>query len=551
MKTTSDNNNSVDITIMNALFEYSSIAIVISDEKGRIIKANQESEKLFGYQTNELIGQMIEVLVPRSKRDVHVSYREGYQKAPKQRAMGAGISLEGQHKDGRLIPVEISLSYYRSEEETFIIAFIIDISERKKQEKELHTTYTQLSDAHEKVKELNNELESRVKQRTALLSEVVSKLENANSTLEKENESRKEAEKNLVSITNLYSTMAHNFPGGFMAVIDRNFRYIFADGLGLHHFEPEFQDLKGKKLIEYAPHVSTYIEENIREVFGGQSTQFDLQISNYYFSINAVPLFNADQSVSQILMVFQDITDIKTKETEIRTALNKEKELGELKSRFVTMASHEFRTPLSTILSSVSLIEKYTLSEQQSNRDKHINRIKSAVGNLSDILNDFLSLGKLEEGRIEVKPEDFDLKGFITQLIQELSPTLLEDQSISFRTSGKERAIRTDKQIVRNVFINLISNASKYSATGAAIQVNLELSPKSFSIIITDKGMGISAQDQEHLFERFFRGKNALNIQGTGLGLNIVKRYVSILEGSIEVSSTLGVGSTFKVNLPG
>lgn len=240
----------------------------------------------------------------------------------------------------------------------------------------------------------------------------------------------------------------------------------------------------------------------------------------------------------------------KNAEERVKKALEREKELGELKSRFVSMASHEFRTPLSTILSSASLITKYKTEEGDVKRVRHVNKIKAAIENLNHILNDFLSISKLEEGKVKLNIESVTLLPFINDIFEELLTFKKEGQEIEYKRTGVIRNINTDPKILKNVLINLISNALKYSDKHQKVFIATEYKEKSISIAIRDEGMGISVEDQEHLFERFFRAKGVTNIQGTGLGLNIVKKYIEELKGNITFKSEFNVGSTFTINLP-
>jgi signal transduction histidine kinase len=231
---------------------------------------------------------------------------------------------------------------------------------------------------------------------------------------------------------------------------------------------------------------------------------------------------------------------------ELSDALSKERELSDLKSRFVSMASHEFRTPLSTILSSVSLIAKYTSSDEQDKRDKHIHRIRSAVSNLTDILNEFLSLGKIEEGKIQLHYSECNLKEQLQLIISEIHPILKNGQKIDYVHNGDVKA-NVDLSLLRNIMINLVSNAIKFSPEHAPIKVSSNHNGHSVDIEVKDQGLGIPDDDKKHLFERFFRGRNVDNIQGTGLGLHIVSRYVELMGGQIAVDSELEKGTTFKL----
>jgi two-component system sensor kinase FixL len=241
---------------------------------------------------------------------------------------------------------------------------------------------------------------------------------------------------------------------------------------------------------------------------------------------------------------------LRRKERDLHTSLEKEKELNELKTRFVSMASHEFRTPLSTILSSVELVEAYVKEEQQPKRQKHIDRIKASVNNLNNILNDFLSLSRLEEGRIEQEKEYFEFRAFCHEIIDEIQLMLKPGQKLHHEGLEKTFTAFLDKKVLKNILINLLSNAVKYSPEGSPIFCRVNRNEKYLLIEIEDKGIGIPEEDQQYLFTRFFRAHNVENIKGTGLGLNIVRRYLDLLDGEIEFSSALGEGSLFKVGIP-
>lgn len=234
---------------------------------------------------------------------------------------------------------------------------------------------------------------------------------------------------------------------------------------------------------------------------------------------------------------------------ELSEALDKERQLNEIKSRFVSMASHEFRTPLSAVLSSASLLAKYTTTEQQTNRDKHINRIKDSVKHLNDLLEDFLSLGKLDEGKIGAVFHPLHLQEAIAETVEDMKGLLKEGQHITYQHEGPD-LVESDKKLLKNILINLISNAIKFSEPGADVEVRSLVSGSVATISVADKGIGISDEDQKHLFTTFFRGKNALNIQGTGLGLHIVKRYADMLQGKLHLQSILNQGTTITLTFP-
>jgi len=241
---------------------------------------------------------------------------------------------------------------------------------------------------------------------------------------------------------------------------------------------------------------------------------------------------------------------IKNSEKSLKDALEKEHQLNELKSRFVSMASHEFRTPLSTILSSMALVEHYTEPEQAAKRMKHIDRIKSSVKNLTNILDDFLSLEKLEQGHVDVRSTEFDLKEFLTDVTDEIDGLLKRKfQTLHLHIEG-DTSLCQDKKILRNVLLNLLSNAIKYSPEEKQIWVRAEVTGEDAMLTVRDEGMGIPAEAQPHLFSKFYRAGNAVNIQGTGLGLHIVKRYMELMDGNIRFESKEGKGTTFILEFP-
>lgn len=236
---------------------------------------------------------------------------------------------------------------------------------------------------------------------------------------------------------------------------------------------------------------------------------------------------------------------------DLTIALAQERELNELKSRFVSMASHEFRTPLSTILSSSALIGRYTEgASQQPKRDKHINRIKIAVKGLNSILNDFLSLSKIEEGRIPLNMVKYKVSSICYEVMDDIEGLLRKGQTIEFLDSTGDIEIYTDKNVFKNILFNLTSNAIKYSGENSVIKFVSSLEGDILRIDIVDQGIGIPKHEQKHLFSRFFRASNVTNIQGTGLGLNIVVGYVEMLDGSITFESKEEKGTTFTLRIP-
>jgi PAS domain S-box-containing protein len=252
------------------------------------------------------------------------------------------------------------------------------------------------------------------------------------------------------------------------------------------------------------------------------------------------------QVENRTVIMSEAIEELEKTKEELNKALEKERELGELKSRFVSMASHEFRTPLATVLSSLSLVAKYGEQGDKEKQSKHMVRIKQSITNLTDILNDMLSVSKMEEGAVTISKENFDISEFIKEMITDMNGICKAGQDLEYKHSGDVN-VSLDKKIMRHILFNLISNAIKFSPENKPIEINSEINNGKITIAVKDNGIGISKEDRKHLFERFFRGENATNIQGTGLGLNIVAKYVEILDGIIECKSELEKGTSFTI----
>ncbi|MEO5995942.1 MAG: PAS domain-containing sensor histidine kinase [Chitinophagaceae bacterium] len=399
-----------------ALFNFATIGIVVTNQNGRIINFNKCAETQFGYSREEILGKAVEELIPNKFHSSHIKHRNYYYHHPEPRSMGAGRDLYAKRKDNSVFPVEVSLSHYVVNGHTFVMAFVIDITVRKNSEVEVLLQKQELETITNQLKQFNVELEQKVGDRTKMLRETLAELEKS--------------------------------------------------------------------------------------------------------------------------------------KTELSEALVSEKELSDLKYRFVTLASHEFRTPLSTILSSAYLLEQYT--DNSGKTKKHIQRIKNAVAGMKSILEDFLSLGKLEEGLIEIRKENITAevcRQDIQVVLEEMEQMLKHEQKINFSHLGNANMI-IDRHLLKNIVMNLVSNAIKFSPEGSVIEVSANFKDNELEVVVLDHGLGISEEDQQHLFQRFFRGKNVSNIQGTGLGLHIIGNYLELLNGSIAFKSSVNGGSIFTFNIP-
>ncbi len=531
-----------------ALFNYASIGIVITDSAGEIQMTNKYIETQFGYDHGELIGKKVEVLIPPRFTQRHVKHRENFNGNPHSRPMGLGMELWGAKKNGEEFPVEVSLGHYSIGSDNYSLAFISDITQRKETE--------------QAIIQLNAHLEEKVKEGSQSLALTVEQLGNQIKETE-----RKDAE--LERVNNFLNNI-WNHAGAIIFVADTTgliqfFNPSAEKGLGYTAQEvinkisvPHFH--VADELKKKAEELSLASGKKVKGNFDLFKVSSEMGLGNnqewhyvkkdgtsFFVSLNVTPLRDSHGDISGYLGIAIDISEKKHAETELLMALEKEKELNELKSRFVSMASHEFRTPLSAVLSSAYLLSKYTKTEEQPQREKHIQRIVSSVTSLTEILNDFLSVGKIEEGNIHANYREYDIKDQMEQIVQEVNHLLKKDQKITYRHKGNDNTVSLDPSMMKHVVTNLLSNAIKFSYDEAEIMIHTENTAKRFVFTVKDHGIGIPPDDIKSLYKRFFRSSNVTNIQGTGLGLHIVSKYVELMNGKIDCDSKLGEGTTFTV----
>jgi len=388
--------------LLIAIIQNAIDGIITIDETGLVELINPAACLLFDYDSDEVIGNNISMLMPHPDKDAHDDYIFRHQQTGKANIIGIGREVMGLRKDGTIFPFRLGLSEVQFAGRKIYTGFIHDLSKEKEAERRL--------------KEYASHLEELVEERTLSLKATVKALENAKE---------------------------------------------------------------------------------------------DLSLS-----------------------------------------LEKEKELGQLKSRFVSMASHEFRTPLTSIKLSASLIEKYAEPQASPNISKHVNKIKQAVSSLTIILNDFLSLEKLEAGKEEVTYNDFDLVKFSEEIAEEMQVMAKQNQNIIYQHTGTKSTVNLDEKLLKNCINNLITNAIKYSGENTFIDFTTEIEDKHCIITVKDNGIGIPEADQKHLFEAFFRAHNTGTIPGTGLGLNIVTRYAGLMNGKVDFKSVINQGTLFTISFP-
>lgn len=521
-----------------ALFNHASMGIVVVNSQSLIQSVNPFALKLFGYAIEELIGKPIEVLIPQRYHYKHVDHRDAYTQNPKSRPMGVGLDLFAVKKDGTEFPVEVSLGNYQTNGEKNVIAFISDISIRKK--------------AEEEIEKLNDELEATVEQRTKDLTETMHQLEISKDRLEDALSFQKAILANAGAM--IIGTDEEGVIKTFNPEAEKELGYTAGELVDKHkplifHDKDEVSQRAKELSEELKKDITAGMEVFFAKARLGLHNEYEwtyIRKNGLRFPVllNVTAMKDDENNIIGFLGVALNISESKKTEQELHVALEKEKELGELKSRFVSMASHEFRTPLSTVLSSSYLIEKYISAEDQPKREKHLQRIVSSVNMLTDILNDFLSLGKIEEGKIQVRFTKFNIQELIIAIAGEIKNNLKKQQKIKYHHDG-ETDVYLDASLLKHIVMNLVSNAGKFSDEGSPIEIKTAVKKDRVVLSVKDHGIGISKEDQKHLMERFFRGANAGNIQGTGLGLHIVSKYAELMHGTVECKSELEKGTEF------
>ncbi|WP_300436862.1 PAS domain-containing sensor histidine kinase [Christiangramia sp.] len=315
---------------------------------------------------------------------------------------------------------------------------------------------------------------------------------------------------------------------------------LFPVEAGLNPFKMEGEEYVMSLVIDISVRKET--QRQIQELNAQLENKIKVRTSELSESVKKLQKVNVDLE--------EEIARRKEAEKKIKDALQKEKELNELKTKFLSLVSHEFKTPLSGILTSAMLTEKYTKEEQQQKREKHLVTIRNKVHYLNNILNDFLSIERLDTGKGQYKYTSFSLKRLINEVIYNANITLKDGQEIIYPRDIEDITLFQDEKILELILSNLLGNAVKYSPENTTIKLVIAFREKNIIFTIEDQGRGIPEKDQKHIFERYFRAENALLDQGTGIGLNIAKAHLENLGGNISFESEEEKGTKFRVELP-
>lgn len=306
------------------------------------------------------------------------------------------------------------------------------------------------------------------------------------------------------------------------------------------YFTGVIHDLTARKEVE---NKLVYLNKNLENLVDSRTGQLQESINQ----------LSASNKTLEEEIAYRKIVEskLKSKEQELLTALERERDLSLLKSRFVSIASHEFRTPLANILSSLNLIDKYESAELIEKRKKHISKIKNNIHYLNGVLNEFLVLTRIEESRFELKLESFSLHELLQDIVDDFNHTKKQGQLLVYQHLPAELCtVYSDKTCLRHILNNIISNAIKFSDEHAHIHIDLGENTTHHVMTITDQGIGIPDEEQKFIFDIFYRATNVLNIPGTGLGLNIVKKYLDAIHGQIQFESKEGQGTKVTIKIP-
>jgi len=312
---------------------------------------------------------------------------------------------------------------------------------------------------------------------------------------------------------------------------------------------------------DHDAHFKRFLGEQDKRQMGHGRDLYGVKKNGDQFSLEAgLNPFNVEEK-QYVMAIVTDITDrknytenlekkVKERTLQLTEALAKEKELNELKTKFLSLVSHEFKTPLSGILTSATLAGKYTETKQQLKRTKHLRTIQNKVKYLNNIINDFLSIERLESGKVNYKYSIFPLSKVVNEVVYDANMLLKNGQRINYPQNIDEIMVEFDEKILELTLTNVVNNAVKYSPEDTVIDIIIKAPKEGLIIQIADQGMGIPKNEQKFVFDRYFRAKNALLDQGTGIGLNIVKSHLENLDSTITFTSVEGQGSTFIIQLP-
>jgi PAS domain S-box-containing protein len=517
------------------LFSVAVDPFLVLDEKGVICQANPAAVELFGaiafgsaqsaIATN-LVGSSINNIFPAL-----VGSPQDWSSRSEQTLIQRNQST---------LSIEMAISARANWDIEEYVVILRDITKQKM--------------AEEVLRNANDELETRVEGRTA-------ELRNANEKLRSEITERKIAEEAMHQSEISFRLLFENNPHPMWVCLPETLSFIAVNNAAVRQYGYSIAEFTNMTLADICPpeDIPAYLEMlskvsselNVDGIWRHRKqdgTIVDVEITAHTLTF-------AGTQANVVLA--HDVTERHRADTALRQTLAKEKELNQLKSNFINVASHEFRTPLTTILGTAELLEHYSYKYTEEKKLTFLKRIKSSVKQMNEVIDAVLVIAKNEAGKVDFNPVPIDLKQWCHHLLEEMQLIASNAHTINFISCAAEAGTTPisiiaymDEKLLRHIFSNLLSNAIKYSPSGGVIQFKLAIENESAIFQVTDSGIGIPPEDLQRLFDSFHRAKNVGSIPGTGLGLTIVHNSVNIHGGTITVHSQVGKGTTFTVNLP-
>jgi len=614
-------------------------AIITTDKYGKIITWNYAAQKMFGYTKKYVMNMSVLKIIPEKFREEYKKAINNEKYLTKLNLIDKTFESLGLTSEGREFPMELSLSKWKVNNETFYTVHIKDITQRKLNEKALKESEEKyktffindlaadvLATADGKILDYNHaflkmfafepsdilngvtalslyadknqrkNLLSLLKKKKKLISheirlkkkhgEIIDVIENVlgvfdengelksiiaymmDVTEKKQNEKEifkyqehledivEERTRELELSEEKFKALAENSDDAIMR-FDHNLKHIYVNPAVAEHTGIPHENFLGKTHEElgFPKNLCSMWEEVIEKVFNTKSkNRIEFQLPNkHWIDWALLPEFDAQGNVNAVITFGRDITERKRSEKIIADSLTKEKELNKLKSLFLSSVSHEFKTPLTTILSSVGLLETFRERGNMKKYSIHISKIKNSVKYLSTMIEEILTLQKEEDKQISFAPGKNNLYQLAKSIFVEMTEAAQNNHSCKLNYNiDKGRLFWVDKKLITLILSNLISNAIKYSPNGGNVAVNIIEENKNLIFKVSDEGIGIAEKDKDNIFIQFYRGlnRNNNNLIGTGLGLSIVKKSVELHGGSIKFDSKINKGTTFIVTIP-
>jgi PAS domain S-box-containing protein len=479
---------------LQALLATASDAVITIDTASAVIDWNHAAEQMFGYGRQEALGRpLTDLIVPRDQHAAHKAGLQRFLSGGEPRILNRRVETQAMRRNGDRFDVELSVWPVQTAAGLTFSSFVRDISRRKAAARALE--------------------ESEAK----------------------------------------YRKVVENVDEGVL--VSANGRILYANPRALALSGQDEATALSRPFIDFIhPEDRERVIGNHLRRMRGEAVENHYQFrvihrdgSARWLEISAVLL--DWQGAPATLNFLTDVTQRRQAEQDMRQALERERELSEMKSRFVAVASHEFRTPLSAILSSVELIEDYGDRLPMSEQHEILGLIKGAVRRMNGMIEQVLMTSKLESGKFVFQPRPADVPSLLGQVASEMIPAGQQGSRIAVDCSRVDHERLLDAQLVRHILVNLLSNAMKYSPADRPVHCRAHVEGERLHLQVQDEGIGIPDTDMSSLFQSFHRGANVGNVPGTGIGLHVVKQCVDLHRGTIAVDSAPGRGTLFRVDL--